>query len=59
MGSVVYLGKGARREQAAAPARHAGTLLRPGYNCWRVARAERVGLLVDAKDYFEAFYRAR
>ena len=58
MGSVVYLGKGQRREHAAAPSREAESLLRPGYNCWSVAKTERVALLIDAKDYFEAFYRA-
>jgi phosphatidylserine/phosphatidylglycerophosphate/cardiolipin synthase-like enzyme/uncharacterized membrane protein YdjX (TVP38/TMEM64 family) len=58
VGSVVYLGRGERRNQAAAAARDAETLLRPGYNCWSVAAADRVALLVDAKDYFEAFYRA-
>ena len=57
MGSVVYLGRGQRREHAAA-ARDAESLLRPGYNCWRVAQANRVALLVDAKDYFAAFHRA-
>jgi len=57
MGSVVYLGRGSRRDQA-APARDAESLLRPDYNCWRVAPAGRVSLLVDAKDYFEAFHRA-
>jgi phosphatidylserine/phosphatidylglycerophosphate/cardiolipin synthase-like enzyme len=34
------------------------SLLRLGYNCWSIARAERVAFIVDAKDYFEAFYRA-
>jgi phospholipase D1/2 len=34
------------------------TLLRPGYNCSTVARAERVALLVDADAYFKAFYQA-
>src|SRR5258706_13049006 len=34
------------------------SILRPGYNCWTVARAERVALLVDAADYFKAFYEA-
>jgi phospholipase D1/2 len=58
VGSVVYLGKGLRRDHAAAPARGGESLLRPGYNCWAVAQAERVSLLIDAKDYFEAFYRA-
>src|SRR6185369_8580754 len=57
LGSVVYLGRGQRREHAAA-ARDAESLLRPGYNCWRVAQANRVALLVDAKDYFAAFHRA-
>ena len=54
---MVYLGKGPRREHAAAPVR-GETLLRPGYNCWTVAGAERVSLLIDARDYFEAFHRA-
>nr|WP_111298533.1 phospholipase D-like domain-containing protein [Paracoccus saliphilus] len=30
----------------------AEALLRPGTTCWRVARATRVSLLVDAADYF-------
>ncbi|HEX7219120.1 MAG TPA: VTT domain-containing protein [Burkholderiales bacterium] len=34
------------------------SLLRLGYNAWAVAHAERVAFLVDAKDYFAAFYRA-
>ncbi|HYI85773.1 MAG TPA: hypothetical protein VEX61_01640, partial [Burkholderiales bacterium] len=34
------------------------SLLRLGYNCWAIARAERAALIVDAKDYFEAFYHA-
>src|SRR5882762_7225006 len=34
------------------------SILRPGYNCWAVARAERVALLVDAADYFKAFTEA-
>src|SRR4029079_14813968 len=43
-----------------APSRSAAqaSLLRPGYNCWTVARAERVAFLVDAADYFRAFYEA-
>ena len=28
------------------------TLLRPGANCWRIERAERAALVVDAADYF-------
>lgn len=58
MGSVVYLGRGPRRDPLAAEAHAAASLLRPGYNCWRIAAAERVALLIDAKDYFEAFHRA-
>jgi len=64
MGSVLYLDRGMRRKGAAAAAAKIqsthGTpsILRPGYNCWTVARAERVALLVDAADYFKAFYEA-
>src|SRR5258708_11433594 len=66
MGSVLYLDRGMRRRggngAAAAAAKiqatHAPSILRPGYNCWTVARAERVALLVDAADYFKAFYQA-
>src|SRR5919202_1880407 len=65
MGSVLYLDRGMRGRRngaaAAAPAvreTHAPSLLRPGYNCWAVSRAERVALLVDAADYFKAFYEA-
>jgi len=36
----------------------AESLLRVGHNCCAVARAERVALLVDAADYFKAFYQA-
>ena len=28
------------------------SLLKPGRNCWRLERADRVGLIVDAADYF-------
>ena len=63
MGSVLYLDRGMRRKDAAAAARtqagHATpSILRPGYNVWTVARAERVALLVDAADYFKAFTEA-
>ncbi len=36
----------------------AGSLFRPGHNCYRVARAHRVALLVDADAYFKAFAAA-
>ena len=29
-----------------------GSLFEPGRNCWRAERADRVGLIVDAADYF-------
>lgn len=28
------------------------SILRPGRNCWRLERAQRVALIVDARDYF-------
>src|SRR5436190_1875573 len=64
MGSVLYLDRGMRRRNgttaaAKIQATHvAPSILRPGYNCWTVARAERVAFLVDAADYFKAFYEA-
>ena len=64
MGSVLYLDRGMRRKDAVAAAERiqsthsTPSILRPGYNCWTVARAERVALLVDAADYFKAFYEA-
>src|SRR4051812_34183128 len=62
MGSVLYLNKTSPRQPAQpAPGDRIGrddTLLRPGYNCQRVARAERVALLIDAAPYFKAFHDA-
>ena len=65
MGSVLYLDRGMRGRRNGAPAAapqvretHAPSLLRPGYNCWAVSRADRVTLIVDAADYFKAFYEA-
>jgi phospholipase D1/2 len=70
MGSVLYLDgrlrrharvelvrkeKGPGRDEPRAGPR---SLLRLGYNCWAVAHAERVAFIIDAKEYFEAFYRA-
>jgi phosphatidylserine/phosphatidylglycerophosphate/cardiolipin synthase-like enzyme len=34
--------------------RSAYPLLRPGENCWRIARADRATVIVDADDYFRA-----
>src|ERR1700741_569801 len=64
MGSVLYLDRGMRRRGGAAPAakgqtpHSAPSLLRPGYNCWSVARSELLALLVAAADYFKAFTEA-
>lgn len=33
-------------------------VLKPGTNCWRVERADRVAFLVDGADYFHAFREA-
>src|SRR5258705_2336817 len=64
MGSVLYLDRGMRRRGNTAAAGRVEeasstpSILRPGYNVWTVARAERVALLVDAADYFKAFTEA-
>ena len=64
MGSVLYLDRGMRRRAHAkekTPLREVGggpALLRPGYNVWTLARAERVTFLVDACDYYRAFHEA-
>ena len=66
MGSVLYLDGRLRRhartelvKKERDTARASGkSLLRLGYNSWALAHAERVAFIVDAKDYFEAFYRA-
>ncbi len=70
MGSVLYLDGRLRRharaelirkekggERAAKQSPHQ-SLLRLGYNCWAIAHAERAAFIVDAKEYFAAFYRA-
>src|SRR5688572_24691839 len=67
MGSVLYLDGRLRRRarielvrkaQSTEREHPARSLLRPGYNCWAVEHAERAAFIIDAKDYFEAFYRA-
>src|SRR5687767_3129497 len=60
MGSVLYLNRGLQRKESppSAASHRPESLLRPGYNCCAVARAERVALLVDADAYFRAFYQA-
>src|SRR3990170_3344738 len=66
MGSVLYLDGRLRRharvelvrKEKIAEKALPQSLLRLGYNCWAIARAERAALIVDAKDYFEAFYYA-
>lgn len=34
------------------------SILKPGYNCWRVASARRVAFLIDAENYFRTFRAA-
>src|SRR5688572_23991202 len=60
MGSVLYLHRGAQRREALPAEAPPGpdSILRPGYNAFAVARAERVALLIDAEAYFRAFYQA-
>src|SRR5688572_7268061 len=60
MGSVLYLHRGLQRKEASLTAATLTpeSILRPGYNCCAVARAERVALLIDAEAYFRAFYQA-
>ena len=33
-------------------------ILRPGRNLWTAGKAEASGVLVDAADYYRAFYQA-
>jgi phospholipase D1/2 len=60
MGSVLYLHRGAQRKEAPPAEAPPGpdSILRPGYNAYAIARAERVALLIDAEAYFRAFYQA-
>jgi phospholipase D1/2 len=59
MGSVLYLHRGLPKLREVRPsAPRPRSLLRPGYNCYTVARSERVAFLVDAAEYFRAFYQA-
>jgi phosphatidylserine/phosphatidylglycerophosphate/cardiolipin synthase-like enzyme/uncharacterized membrane protein YdjX (TVP38/TMEM64 family) len=41
-----------------SPGQAPATILQPGHNCWRIADASRVAVLVDAASYFEAFVHA-
>lgn len=34
------------------------SILKPGYNCWRLAHARRAAFLIDGADYFRAFRAA-
>src|ERR1041384_6069133 len=59
MGSVLYLHRGfPKPQEVRASAPRPRSLLRPGYNCYTVARSERVAFLIDAAEYFKAFYQA-
>ncbi|NEX23858.1 hypothetical protein G3480_27015 [Thiorhodococcus mannitoliphagus] len=45
------------RRSSLAPASHSRALaglFEPGRNCWRVAHAARLGVLVDGEDYYRA-----
>jgi phosphatidylserine/phosphatidylglycerophosphate/cardiolipin synthase-like enzyme len=44
-----------RSESAAA---QAWRILKPGHNCWRVAKAPRAAVLVDAADYYRHLHSA-
>lgn len=33
-------------------------ILHPGLNCWTTSEVENSGLLIDCRDYYQAFYRA-
>ena len=58
MGSVLYLNRDLQRKEPPPPPDSPPSLLRPGYNCYAVAKARRVALIVDAEAYFRAFYEA-
>jgi phospholipase D1/2 len=60
MGRVLHLPRGLQRKEASltAATHSPKSILRPGYNAFAVARAERIALLIDAEDYFRAFYQA-
>ncbi|BCA79308.1 VTT domain-containing protein [Desulfuromonas sp. AOP6] len=33
-------------------------ILQPGRNCWKICRADKVALLIDGADYFQALYES-
>jgi phosphatidylserine/phosphatidylglycerophosphate/cardiolipin synthase-like enzyme len=39
-------------------AAQAWRILKPGHNCWRVAKAKRAAVLIDAADYYRHLYSA-
>src|SRR5918994_4373445 len=46
--------KGSTMQGGVAKERVAVQVLRPGHTCWRIEQADRVSLIVDAADYFQA-----
>ncbi len=40
------------------PSSSSGLVLQPGRNCWKIEKASRVRVLIDAEDYFAAFAEA-
>jgi phosphatidylserine/phosphatidylglycerophosphate/cardiolipin synthase-like enzyme len=49
---------GTSAARTAAPVREAPPIIRPGANTWRTATADAAGVIVDAADYYHAFYHA-
>ena len=46
------------RDKSGSAAAHGWRILKPGHNCWRVAKARRAAVLVDAADYYRHLYSA-
>jgi phosphatidylserine/phosphatidylglycerophosphate/cardiolipin synthase-like enzyme/uncharacterized membrane protein YdjX (TVP38/TMEM64 family) len=49
---------GAREEPMVRPTTAGPGILRPGTNCWKLARADKFRVLQDAEDYFRAVRQA-
>jgi hypothetical protein len=46
------VGQHPERGTSAETVSHPSAVLRPGATCWRVVRASRLSLIIDAADYF-------
>jgi phosphatidylserine/phosphatidylglycerophosphate/cardiolipin synthase-like enzyme/uncharacterized membrane protein YdjX (TVP38/TMEM64 family) len=53
-------GFGTSQDEIRSPAilQSTSTFFHPGENCWRVERADQIGLVVDGEEYFQAFAEA-